>query len=141
MHLEGLSVDEIAPSAIEYRHLRALVGWSNDLDEQSMIGSLTNSLYHVTLRNNDQLVGMARVVGDGYMYFYIQDVVVHPDWQRCGIGHLLMEKVEDFLKLAAGPGATVGLFAAKGKEGFYRDYGYLERTGSELGLGMCRFVN
>ncbi|WP_281246192.1 hypothetical protein [Rheinheimera pacifica] len=35
---------------------------------------------------------------------------------------------------------TIGLLAAKGKEPFYRHYGFIERDGVELGKGMCRFV-
>jgi hypothetical protein len=36
-------------------------------------------------------------------------------------------------------GATIGLFAARGKEGFYKKFDFVERTGENLGLGMCKF--
>lgn len=51
-----------------------------------------------------------------------------------------MIRVETYLATACPTGATVGLLAAKGKEPFYRRYGFIERDGTELGKGMCRFV-
>jgi len=92
------------------------------------------------VRLDGKLIGMARVVGDGFMYFYIQDVIIDPDYQGRGIGHAIMTRVEAYLAKACTTGATVGLLAAKGKEPFYRRYGFIERDGVELGKGMCRFV-
>ncbi|WP_342751407.1 GNAT family N-acetyltransferase [Bowmanella denitrificans] len=137
--MQPLDISATPPTVAEFLHLRQLIGWDS-LPEQVVTASLAASLFHCTVRQDGQLLGMARVVGDGYMYFYIQDVVVDPSYQGQGIGALLMDKVEAYLRDAAGPGATVGLLAARGKEGFYQRYGYLERNGEALGLGMCRFV-
>nr|WP_275692646.1 GNAT family N-acetyltransferase [Rheinheimera hassiensis] len=97
-------------------------------------------MFNTTVRLDGQLIGMARVVGDGFMYFYIQDVIVAPDYRGKGIGHAIMTRVEAYLAKAYTTGATVGLLAAKGKEPFYRRYGFIERDGIELGKGMCRFT-
>lgn len=83
---------------------------------------------------------MGRVVGDGYMYFYVQDVVVSPEYQGQGIGLMLVDKIEGYLTSAASKGATIGLLSAKGKEGFYRQYGYIDRPSESLGMGMCKFI-
>jgi ribosomal protein S18 acetylase RimI-like enzyme len=40
---------------------------------------------------------MVRVIGDSGLYFYIQDVIVLPQYQKRGIGMLLMKKVMNFL--------------------------------------------
>ena len=128
-----------APTPEEFVALRAGVGWGT-LDLAMAGDSLANTLFHVTVRDEQKLVGMGRVVGDGVLYFYIQDVVVAPGQQGRGIGRMLMEAIEHYLAGATRPGATVGLLAAQGKEGFYRRYGYLERSGDPLGKGMCRFV-
>jgi len=40
---------------------------------------------------------MARVIGDSGLYFYIQDVIVLPQYQKMGIGILMMERVMNFL--------------------------------------------
>ncbi|WDE08138.1 GNAT family N-acetyltransferase [Thalassomonas viridans] len=102
--------------------------------------SLANSLFHVVLRQQDKLIAMGRVVGDGAMFFYIQDVIVDPGYQRQGLGHIIMENIEAYLQKSVKKGSTIGLLAAKGKEAFYRRYGYQDRSGEVLGLGMCKFI-
>ncbi len=101
---------------------------------------MDNSLFHVAVYFEDQLVGMGRVVGDGIMYFYVQDIVVLPDYQGLGIGALIMLNIENYLSSTAIKGSTIGLLAAKGKEAFYARYGYITRPNASLGHGMCRFV-
>jgi len=128
-----------SPSPEEFSMLRNKIGWG-EVDINLAKVSLDNSLFHVTIRDKSQLIGMGRVVGDGAMYFYIQDVVVDPNYQNMGIGSALMIKIESFLLISARKGSTIGLLAAKGKEAFYVKYGYTQRTNDFLGNGMCRFV-
>ncbi|WP_178089467.1 GNAT family N-acetyltransferase [Rheinheimera lutimaris] len=132
-------ISEQPPTADEYIALRSKIGWDNVAHKVAQ-DSLNHSLFNTTVRLDGKLIGMARVVGDGFMYFYIQDVIVDPAYQGLGIGHMLMARVETYLAGACTAGATVGLLAAKGKETFYRRYGFAERDGTELGKGMCRFV-
>ena len=46
----------------------------------------------------DKLVGLIRAVGDGLTIVYIQDLLVHPSYQRMGIGKALMGKLLDEYK-------------------------------------------
>lgn len=137
-HADYIISDE-APTAKEYLALRCQVGWDS-VDLWVVQKSLDSSLFHVSVREQKKLIAMARVVGDGFMYFYIQDVVVAPRYQGRGIGRMLMSRVESYLSKECAAGSTVGLLAAQGKEAFYRSYGYIERDGTNLGRGMCRFV-
>ena len=128
-----------SPTAQEFLTLRKKVGWhSISINEAET--SLHNSLFHVSIYIDTQLVGMGRVIGDGVMYFYIQDVVVDPIYQGVGIGVAIMENIERYLGNAANEGSTIGLLAAKGKEAFYAQYGYIERPNTSLGHGMCKFI-
>jgi ribosomal protein S18 acetylase RimI-like enzyme len=133
-----ISTDQ-QPTAAEYNALRCKVGWGS-IELNTSQNSLNSSLFNTTVRLDGQLIGMARVVGDGFMYFYIQDVIVEPAHQSRGIGQMLMARVEAYLANTCQAGATVGLLAAKGKEPFYRRYGFIERDGETLGKGMRRFV-
>jgi len=128
-----------SPSPEEFSMLRNKIGWG-EVDVNLAKDSLDNSLFHVTIRDKSKLIGMGRVVGDGAMYFYIQDVVVDPNYQNKGIGSALMTKIEIYLLVSARKGSTIGLLAAKGKEAFYAKYGYTQRPNDSLGNGMCRFV-
>lgn len=132
-------LDNSSPILNDFIELRALAGWENpcaDLVKRS----LDKSLFWATIYFDKQLVAVGRVVGDGEMYFYIQDVLVHPEHQGKGHGKRIMVSINSYLDSACKPGSTIGLLAAKGKEGFYEKFGYLERDGNVLGLGMCRFV-
>ena len=59
--------------------------------------SLKNSIGCITVKDNEQMIGMGRIVGDGSIYFYIQDIVVHPDYQKHGIGKEIMHRLVTYL--------------------------------------------
>lgn len=133
-----LDVCVASPSANEFNALRNKVGWGS-LSVEMVSLSIENSLFFISVFHGKQLVGCGRIVGDGVMYFYLQDVIVDPAYQGQGIGHLIMVELENYLAKHAGKGSTIGLLAAKGKEEFYRRYDYLLRPNEQLGHGMCKF--
>ncbi|MFP7707880.1 GNAT family N-acetyltransferase [Trueperella sp. LYQ141] len=71
------------------------VRWSSYTDNaESLFAGIANSRYLVTARNDEgKLIGLARIIGDGYTIAYLQDILVHPDYQHCGIGLQLIEAV------------------------------------------------
>ncbi|MCE5260013.1 MAG: GNAT family N-acetyltransferase [Chloroflexi bacterium] len=123
------------PSPADYNCLRAAVGWRT-FSEAAVKRFLPNSLYSVCSYAGDRLVAMARVVGDGGLVFYIQDVIVLPARQEQGIGRALMERVMAWIMVQAQPGAVIGLMAAVGREGFYERYGFIRRPNEQQGCGM-----
>lgn len=42
----------------------------------------------------EQLVGIIRAVGDGYSVVFVQDLLIHPDFQRLGIGRTLLNHIQ-----------------------------------------------
>lgn len=86
--------------------------------------ALANSLYGVVVTSGAQVVGMGRIVGDGAIFFYIQDIVVDPGHQRRGVGTKILDALLKHLSEAAPKQAFVGLFAAKGSIQFYERYGF-----------------
>lgn len=115
---------ERAPTLIEYRALCAAVGWEAVINVAAAPRSLAHSLYHVLALYEEQVIGMGRIVGDGAMYFYLQDIAVHPDHQHQGIGRCMMEHLVAYLAAHAPPQAFVGLFAAQGTERWYAQFGF-----------------
>lgn len=70
------------------------VGWSNYTSNPSMLAkAYKHSLKILGAYDAEKLVGIIRVVGDGYSIVYIQDIVVFPEYQRKGIGTLLLKKI------------------------------------------------
>ncbi|MBC3766211.1 GNAT family N-acetyltransferase [Neptunicella marina] len=127
------------PTVEQFASLRDAVGWTNP-KESVLQSSVDNSLFWVCIFEQETLVATGRVIGDGAMYFYIQDVIVHPAHQQQGLGKQIMQCIEHYLSQTTVTGCTVGLLAAQGKEKFYKRFAYVERDGNMLGLGMCRFI-
>lgn len=70
------------------------VGWTNYTDNPEMLrNAYLNSLKIYGAYVDDKLIGIIRVVGDGYSVIFIQDLLVHPGFQRNGIGTLLLKRM------------------------------------------------
>ena len=77
---------------------------------------------------NEELVGIGRVVGDGNIYFYIQDVIVSPEHQGKGIGVKVLEHLSQLILTKAVPGAFVDLIAAEGLVPLCEKFGFNTRS-------------
>lgn len=85
---------EDMPDINELVDLYDSVGWTSYTQNPTLlINGVRNSLRIVTARAKDgTLLGLARMVGDGYTIAYLQDILVRPEWQRKGIGSLLLDE-------------------------------------------------
>lgn len=125
---------ERPPTPAEYAALRAAVGWPEVSADQVETG-LANALYSVCLEDDSgTAVGCARVVGDGGIYLYLQDVIVRPDLQGVGLGRELTRRVMAYVAASAGDNTFVGLMAAEGVAGFYHRFGFAERPAGRPGM-------
>jgi GNAT superfamily N-acetyltransferase len=132
-HSTDYHVEEGVPSVAEYGRLRQAVGWS-ELPFEAIEAGLVTSLYGVCAFHEGELVGCGRVVGDGGIYYYVQDIIVLPRHQRRGVGTRIMERILDYLGENAHSGAFVGLMAALGTEGFYTRFGFQRRPDDRPGM-------
>ena len=125
----------------EFNELRTIVGW-NKIENELAIKSIKNSLFLTTVRNNNEIIGLARVCGDGGYTVVIADVIVKPAYQKKGIGKKLMENVIEYLKnsLKDGQEIFVNLMSAKNKETFYKQFGFVERPNDNVGAGMTQWI-
>jgi GNAT superfamily N-acetyltransferase len=131
-----IKIDNKLPSPEEYNALRKGAGW-NFFDEQSASAGLKGSLYTVSVREDGVLVAFGRVIGDGRVAFYIQDVIVIPDKRGYGFARIVMEHIMEYLRGVAAEGAIVGLMASKGVENLYKKFGFIERPAEKnMGAGM-----
>jgi len=135
----GFYLLEESPTAQERIEIRKAVGWGEpDCDAAAV--SVANCLYSVCIRCEGKLIGLVRVVGDGGLHYYLQDVVILPEFQGRGLGAAIMDNLMAYLRSHVKSGAVIGLLAAKGKEPFYEKYGFIARPTETLGNGMCQFV-
>ena len=119
--------------AEEYHRLRKAVGWW-ETDDFATKEALANSLYSVAVVEAENVIGIGRVVGDNGLYFYVQDLIVHPDHQSKGIGRKIMGMLLEYINGCAKQGAFIGLMAAKGLEEYYKNCGFLPRSKESPGM-------
>lgn len=127
-------VEEL-PSVAEFIELRSVMG-APAVDEETASKTINNAVFTVTLRDKGGALGLARVVGDGVLYFYISDVIVHPKLRGNGYGALLMTEVMKYLGRAAHPSAMIVVLPLKGRETFYERFGFKRCPDGRFGIGM-----
>jgi len=113
--------------------LRNLVGWW-EIDENATGKALENSLFSVVVIEHGTVIGLGRIIGDEGLYFYIQDLIVHPEFRAKGLGKLLMKELMSYITANAKSGAFVGLMAAKGLETYYEQFGFKARDKDAPGM-------
>lgn len=96
----------------KYQNLRAKTGWGCKNPEATKT-ALDNSLFSVCVMLENDVIGFGRVIWEGGIYLYIQDVIVLPEYQKQGVGRFIMDAIMDYLKTHSLPGTFVGLMAAK----------------------------
>ena len=128
---------EKTPTVDEYNYLTNSVDWgkrNNIIVEQA----LENTLYSICAYDNEQIVGYGRIIGDKTIFLYIQDIMVNPKYQNKKIGTYIMnnilDKIAEYKKV--NPDIRVYLGASKGKEDFYKKFGFITRKEANLGEGM-----
>lgn len=60
---------------------------------EKLLRAFASSLISLAAYDADRLVGILRAVGDGETLLFIQDLLVHPDYQRKGIGSTLIQSL------------------------------------------------
>lgn len=132
----GASRDRLVsrpPTSEEYRVLCTAVGWQEIMNLAAAEHALRRGLHAVVVERDGRAIAMGRVVGDGAIYFYLQDVVVEPAHQGRGVGARIVAALVDWVRAHAPDRAFLGVFAAAGTEGFYRRHGF-ERQGGLTGM-------
>lgn len=133
---EGCELERRAPSVEELRALHRAVGWEALPDDDAVARGLAASLFGVVVTRCGEPIACARLVGDGAIYCYLQDLIVVPEHQGRGLGDLLMEEVWRHLPAHASRGTFVGLMTARGKAGFYERWGFTARPAGRPGMAL-----
>lgn len=128
MHRDYITYRRV-PTIQEYEKICTDVGWKEFINFEVAEQSLEQSLFGVVVEFRGEVVGMGRVVGDGAIYFYLQDIAVVPTHRSRGIGDFIMTAITQYLQEHAPDKAFVGLFSSHGKESFYKRYGFNKHEG------------
>lgn len=89
-------IENAPTSAKQIADLREAVCWNRM--ESCYENELMTSYYHISVYDGDKLIGYIDTVSNGVTDTYIQDLMVHPDYQGKGIGTELMNRTIAYLK-------------------------------------------
>lgn len=124
---DGYVLEERVATPEEYRKLCTAVGWGEIINFAAAPRSLAGSVYGVVVTHDGEAVGMGRLVGDGAIYFYVEDVAIDPAHQRRGIGRDIMEALLDYIARTTYGPVFVGLFSTPQAEHLYESLDIRER--------------
>lgn len=133
-----MSVDILhrKPTPTEFSALRAQTEWGVP-DIETAKSALEHSLMGcVALTPQGGVIGMVRVVGDGVLNIYIQDVVVDRDYRGQGVGQALLRALIFKMQAMYPSDCFVSLLAAQGQSLFYERLGFAARPTQDFGPGM-----
>ena len=112
----SVSIDDVLP-------LYQAVGWTNYTNQPQMLEqSLAHSLATYLARDGEEIVGVVRLIGDGFSSVFVQDLIVLPSYQRQGIGSALMKKALGDFKDAYQ--VQLATDQTEKNLGFYRSLGF-----------------
>ena len=124
-----------------YLKLREKVNWK-ELTKTQAEAAIKGSLYTVVAYEDNEPVGMGRIVGDGAVICYIQDLIVVPEYQKKGMGHAIITKLIDYVKeiKLSDTEIMLDLMCARGRENFYKKEVFISRPNDKLGPGMIMYI-
>ena len=106
--------------AADYLALLQLV--STESHDMARTTSALSQTVNIAAWYDGVLIGIARVLTDEYLYAALADIIVHPDYQRKGVGRQLLNRAFD-----ATPRGVMYVNARNGSTPFF------ERMGCERG--------
>lgn len=124
-----------------YLELRQAVSFA-PLSRDQARRALDHSLYILVAMQHGKAIGMGRIVGDGAVICYVQDLIIRPEAQGQGVGGLILDTLKQFVINQGYPGTTImfDLMCAKGREEFYQKHGFIARPTEHLGPGMIQYL-
>ncbi len=96
--------------------------------------AMKNTLFRVSVYDEDKIIAMARMIGDMGLDYYIKDVAVRPEYQHMGIGKMLMTELLKFINDNGvnGTDIFVELSAMPDKIPFYEKFGFSANEAQRL---------
>lgn len=100
--------------------------WGEDPSLEQTQLAMKNTIFRISVWDNDKIVAMSRMIGDMGLNYYIKDVVVRPEYQHKGIGKMMINELLKFINDngVSGTEIFVELCAMPDKIPFYEKFGF-----------------
>jgi len=118
------------PTAQEYLELVSAVGWDKFTNTPMVDKILSAPVYAVVAEDKTgKVIGCALLLSDQASFYYVKDVMVHPEWQDKHVGATLMRHLTTWLDANAPENAFVGLFTGENLAPFYKQFEFAPAFG------------
>ncbi|MFW2342476.1 GNAT family N-acetyltransferase [Brevundimonas sp.] len=131
----GYTPCDQTPSVETYLRLRRIAGLSPKTGAGAEIG-LPRTLIAVQILQDDQPVGMGRVVGDGALFVQVVDIAVDPAHQGRGLGKAIMARLMERMRTELPSGTYVSLLADGEAHRLYAQYGFTLTAPASVGMAL-----
>jgi GNAT superfamily N-acetyltransferase/uncharacterized glyoxalase superfamily protein PhnB len=154
---EAIQIIERKPTVQEFRHLQSATGedtsatteatpavadasstadWASSANDAILEAVLAAAVYAVVAEDtaSGEVIGCALLPGDHATFYYVKDIMVHPNWQGKRVGTALMQALIHWLERNGADNALVGLFAQETLEPFYQQFGFAQA------FAMLRYI-
>jgi Acetyltransferases len=110
-----------SPTAEDYVSLRLRSGMGNKNLERSRT-ALKNTLFTVSLYDEEKLIGFGRVVGDGGITYVVSDIMVDTEYQRKGFAEQIMQEIDGYFEANAFEDSYICLIANQPADLLYQKH-------------------
>jgi N-acetylglutamate synthase and related acetyltransferases len=104
--------------------------WANNRNEEKIKKCIENSLcYGAFTKEEDKLIGFARVITDFVTTYYICDVIVDEEYRGSGAGKALVKMITEDSRLQD----MRGMLLTEHAHGLYQQFGFKQMDGIYMG--------
>jgi GNAT superfamily N-acetyltransferase len=114
------------PTVKEFGNLASAVGWGTSANDAMTEIALAAAVFAVVVEDieKNEVIGCALLLGDNASFYYVKDVIVHPEWQGKRVGTAMMHELTQWLERNGADNAFVGLYTGENLASFYHQFGF-----------------
>ncbi len=115
------------PTAAEAEYIASAIYGPSSTNEETKEKSLPASVFAVVAEDTatGKIIGCAFLLSDNAGFYYVRNVIVHPDWQGKSVGTSMMQELTRWLNVHAPHNAMVALHTPENLAPFYKQFDFL----------------
>lgn len=121
------------PKAEDYVSLRLRSGMGNKDLERSR-KAIENSLFTVSLYDEEKLIGFGRIVGDEGITYVVTDIMVDENYRRRGFADQIMNAINHYFETSTFEDSYICLIANKPADALYHKYKFEYLPANKCGM-------
>ena len=126
-----VKIIERIPTVEEYQYLASSVGWHAYTDTSTAQKLLAAPVFGLVAEesSNNKVIGCVLLLSDHASFYYVKDLIVHPDWQGQKVGIALMKQLSHWLENNAANNALIALITGENLSSFYQQFDFAPAFG------------